>query len=331
MEMIEGGCCAEATPLAQDGPATIDVAKLRDELDKKGRAKELTTLATGAKEWGLFLIENHDIPDSVLYGVQEVVKGFFRLSLDEKKASLGSYMSKDNKEDGTNLFKTSYLVDRIALKAAPEEGIDIWPRKPSNFRHVVKEFVDEATRVRDELLQALAEALSLEQQAFLRNFEPGKENEVKVKANFYPACPSSNKVLGLPPHSDGSCLTLIMQFDDIGGLQVLKDENWTTVSWPPNKILVNFGDLMEIMSNGRLKSSWHRVVPQANEERISFALFYSPPSHTEIEPVTVRDEDDAADVGGYKKVAVGEYLHHLYTTRSAATTIKESIMFAKVM
>ncbi|KAK2998304.1 hypothetical protein RJ639_024114 [Escallonia herrerae] len=132
MEKIEEGCSEEATALAQDGPATIDVAKLRDKLDELGRAKELAKLATGVKVWGVFLIQNHNIPDSVLGGVQKVVKGIFRSSLNKRKASLESYMSKN--KDGTNLFKTLYPVDEISHRVAQGEELEIWPHTPFKFR-----------------------------------------------------------------------------------------------------------------------------------------------------------------------------------------------------
>ncbi|KAK2980141.1 hypothetical protein RJ640_009771 [Escallonia rubra] len=294
-----------------DLPMAIDVAKLRLGFETdEGRAQELAKLAAVAKEWGMFLVTNHGIPEPVLRGVKDVVKSFFQLSLEEKKASLASYMSNENKEDGRNFLKAEdrplVRVDRLTMK--------------------------EARKLCDELLCALAEALSLERNVFLQKFEPSKESEVKVKVNYYPACPRPEQVLGLPAHSDGSGLTLLMQFESVAGLQVLKDMKWTTVSWPPDTLLLNFGDLLEIMSNGRLKSSWHRVMPPVGTDRTSIALFYNPPPHVEIEPVPIGDEDKSSIEEEYKKVVVGEYLHHLYSSRSLATStaaIKQAITFAK--
>lgn len=185
----------------------------------------------------------------------------------------------------------------------------------------MEEYVEQGRKVCDELMQALAEALSLERQAFLQQYDT-KETDITVKVNYYPPCPRPDQALGLPAHSDGTNLTLLMQSGATGGLQALKDNKWMTVAWPHKALLVNVGDLVEIMSNGRCKSAWHRVVTQLEEERISIGLFYRAPPHAVIEPAG--DFED----GGFKKVVVGEYLSKLYKTR-AIPTLKPALMFAK--
>lgn len=70
----------------------IDLLKLRIESDPN-HCEEPAKLAGAAKEWGIFLVTNHGVHDSVLDSVKDVVKGFFGLSFMEKKNSVGSYMS----------------------------------------------------------------------------------------------------------------------------------------------------------------------------------------------------------------------------------------------
>ncbi|KAK3043694.1 hypothetical protein RJ639_000110 [Escallonia herrerae] len=173
----------------------------------------------------------------------------------------------------------------------------------------MESYAEEARKLCDALLCALAEALSLERNVFLQKFEPSKESEVKVKVNYLPSVPKAR-----------------------ARLQVLKDMKWTTVSWPPDTLLLNFGDLVEIMSNGRLKSSRHRVMPPVGTDRTSIALFYNPPPHVEIESVPMEDADKSRIEEEYKKVIVGEYLHRLHSSRSLSTgtaAIKQAITFAK--
>ncbi|KAK9286315.1 hypothetical protein L1049_014705 [Liquidambar formosana] len=79
------------------------------------------------------------------------------------------------------------------------------------------------------------------------------------------------------------------------------------------------------MSNGRLKSPWHRVVTHMDVERFSVALFYNPPSQAKIGPV--KDAAASSDEG-YKKVVVGDYLQHFY--KISPTLEKQAILFAKV-
>ncbi|KAE9447082.1 hypothetical protein C3L33_21019, partial [Rhododendron williamsianum] len=287
--------------------STVDVAQL-------GRTQELVKLASVAKEWGFFLVINHGIEDSVLHGVEDVVRGFFGLSFEEKKSSVGTYMDVDNLGYGQNFVRSEEeplsWIDRLAVKAAPSEaseGLLVWPRNPANFRQVMEQYAEEARKVCNHLLEALAESLSLEKHVFLENFD-SENSEIKVRVNYYPPCPRPDLAMGQYPHSDASALTLLMQFGATGGLQVLKDAKWFTVPWPENTLLVSVGDLMEIMSNGRVKSPWHRVATLADVERFSVALFYNPPSEAEIEPVEGEGPRDES----YKKVVVGEYVRNSY-------------------
>ena len=170
----------------------------------------------------------------------------------------------------------------------------------------------------------MGEALSLENHdAFLNYFDP-KDSEIKVRVNYYPKCPRPDLAIGIKPHSDPSALTLLMQLGSDQGLEVLNHNNWLNVSWPQDQLLLNAGDLLEIMSNGLIKSPWHRVVPQRDVDRCSIALFYNPPSKAQIEPIKDADSDN----GGYKKVTVEDYVQHYY--KISPTKLKTAINFARL-
>ncbi|XP_041010650.1 1-aminocyclopropane-1-carboxylate oxidase 1-like [Juglans microcarpa x Juglans regia] len=310
---------------------SINMAKLRLGSEPEGRAHELAKLASGAQEWGMFLITDHGMPADVLHDVKDVVKGFFGLSFEEKKASVGSYASVDNMGYGRNFVKSEDQpldwIDRLTMKAAPEgatEGLHVWPQKPNNFRQAIEQYVKESRKVFNDLLDSLAESLSLERHVFVQYFHH-KDSEVNVRVNYYPPCPRPDLALGITPHTDASALTLLMEFDTTGGLQVLRDRKWVAVPWPRDTLLVNVGDILEIMSNGRLKSPWHRVVTQMDADRFSIALFYNPPSRAEIEPVRI---NATMEHEVYKKVALRDYLQHFYKINP--TSEKQAIDFAKV-
>lgn len=117
---------------------TIDVLKLRVE---SSRAEELAKLASCAKEWGMFLIKNHGVHNLVLDNVKDVVKGFYGLSFEEKKESVGSYLSADNMGYGRNYVKSQDQrldwIDRMTMVAAPpvdDDQLQVWPKRPANFR-----------------------------------------------------------------------------------------------------------------------------------------------------------------------------------------------------
>nr|XP_017218879.1 PREDICTED: protein SRG1-like [Daucus carota subsp. sativus] len=170
---------------------TIDLLKLRVESDSS-RYRELAKLAGAAKEWGMFLVANHGVHDSVLDSVKDVVMGFFGLSFEEKKKSVGSFMSVDNMGYGRNFVRSENQpldwIDRMTMVASPvdDENLRVWPKKPHNFREVMVKYAEETQVIFSDLLQAMAEALSLDKNAFLQQFEP-KRSELKIRTNYYPS------------------------------------------------------------------------------------------------------------------------------------------------
>ncbi|KAL1809559.1 hypothetical protein ACET3Z_026549 [Daucus carota] len=256
--------------------------------------------------------------------------GFFGLSFEEKKKSVGSFMSVDNMGYGRNFVRSENQpldwIDRMTMVASPvdDENLRVWPKKPHNFREVMVKYAEETKVIFNDLLQAMAEALSLDKNVFLQQFEP-KRSELKIRTNHYPPCPRPDLAIGLSPHSDASGLTLLIQSGANDGLQVLKDNKWLSPIWPQDMLLVNIGDLMEIMSNGKLTSSWHCATTSTNNERFSVAVFYNPPPDAEIEPM----QGENSREGMYKKVNVREYVKHYY--KVSPTVGKEAIVYAKVV
>ncbi|KAH9623656.1 hypothetical protein KSS87_014774, partial [Heliosperma pusillum] len=303
-----------------DNFPSVSLAKLRA-MRLEDRSQELEKLANGAKEWGMLLVCDHGIPASLLDHVKGIVKGFFELSIEEKRKSVGTYASTDNMGYGRNYVKSEHQifewVDRLTMMAAPKgstDGLNVWPQNPPNFRDIMERYAEEARNVGDQILEALAEALSLEKDRFLRYFDR-ETSEIKVRINYYPPCPNPNSTLGLNPHSDPSAISVLIQMENSGGLQAMhRNQNvWQTVPWPTDAVLVTVGDLLEIMSNGRVTSGLHRAITQPDVERLSVALFYNPAPTTEIEPVK---NDQTGDVE-YKKVMVGDYINHYYKVSPA--------------
>ncbi|KAK7324483.1 hypothetical protein VNO77_28059 [Canavalia gladiata] len=93
--------------------------------------------------------------------------------------------------------------------------------------------------------------------------------------NYYPPCPQPEKVIGLTPHSDGVGLTILLQVNEVEGLQIKKDGMWVPVKPLPNAFIVNIGDMLQIITNGIYKSIEHRVMVNSEKERISIATFHT--------------------------------------------------------
>ncbi|KAE8672400.1 hypothetical protein F3Y22_tig00111842pilonHSYRG00101 [Hibiscus syriacus] len=61
----------------------------------------------------------------------------------------------------------------------------------------------------------------------------------------------------------------------VGGLQVLKDGKWLAVNPHPDAFVINMGDQLQALSNGRYKSVWHRAIVNSDKARMGLTMNFS--------------------------------------------------------
>ncbi|MED6188361.1 hypothetical protein PIB30_085238 [Stylosanthes scabra] len=107
--------------------------------------------------------------------------------------------------------------------------------------------------------------------------------------------------MGLNPHSHAGALTILLQANDVEGLQ------WIPVKPLPNAFIINVGDALEIMTKGIYESIEHRATVNANKERISIATFFVPSRGSIIGPAPnlVTPETPAI----FTSISCEEYYH----------------------
>ncbi|KAG7955756.1 hypothetical protein I3843_11G088000 [Carya illinoinensis] len=222
---------------------------------------ELEKLHLACRDWGFFQLINHGVPEELIEQMKTDTEDFFKLPLEEKKAyaqlpnNIEGYgqafvVSEDQKLDwGDMLF--------ILPQPIPQRNLRFWPSIPTSFRAPLDKYSTELQRLTICLLRLMAQSLGLEPKKLVSMFDEGVQG---IRMNYYPPCMQANKVMGLAPHSDATGLTLLIQVNDVQGMQIKKNDKWVPIKPIPRAFIVNIGEIIEIMSNGEYKSIEHRAV-----------------------------------------------------------------------
>ncbi|KAK7850672.1 protein LATERAL BRANCHING OXIDOREDUCTASE 1 [Quercus suber] len=324
-DMTERPTLATALSSTSDIPV-IDFSKIIKG-DKDEVHSEILKLGIACEEWGFFQVINHDIELSLLESIEKLAKEFFMLPLEEKQkypmipGTLQGYgqafvFSEDQKLDWCNMF---------ALGVEPHyiRNPNLWPTKPAKFSETVELYSKEVRALCNNLLKYIAMSLGLRQQAFEEMFGVAVQ---AIRMNYYPACSRPDLVLGLSPHSDGSALTVLQQGKGSSvGLQILKDNTWVPVQPIPNALVINIGDTIEVLSNGKYKSVEHRAVTHKEKDRLSLVTFYAPSYEIELGPMP--EFVDESNPCKYRRYNHGEYSKHYVTSKLQG---KKTLDFAKI-
>lgn len=123
-------------------------------------------------------------------------------------------------------------------------------------RETMGEYREEVRKLASKMMEVMDENLGLPKgyikKAFNEGMEDGEETAFfGTKVSHYPPCPHPDLVNGLRAHTDAGGVVLLFQDDEYDGLQVLKDGEWIDVQPLHNAIVINTGDQIEVLSNGR--------------------------------------------------------------------------------
>ncbi|KAL2900141.1 Retrovirus-related Pol polyprotein from transposon RE1 [Bienertia sinuspersici] len=88
----------------------------------------------------------------------------------------------------------------------------------------------------ETFLKAMARSLNLEENSFFELWGNDEEDMMHARFNFYPRYRSSDQVIGLKPHGDGTVITILLQDKEVEGLQVFKDDRWFRVPIIPQAL-----------------------------------------------------------------------------------------------
>lgn len=179
-------------------------------------------------------------------------------------------------------LKETFTMRNILAAPPPEER---WPSP--QFRETMRSFYARALAAAHAMQREMARVLGHDDEAFV-SVHSGET--VTLRLLRYPALSEGGETsqMGAGAHSDYGFMTLLFQ-RGVAGLEVrgpdaAAGDGWIAVPPDPDVAVVNSGDLLERWTNGRYRSTLHRVLPNRGTwDRYSIAMFVDPDPATRVE------------------------------------------------
>jgi isopenicillin N synthase-like dioxygenase len=312
------------TDILYDQVPSLDLADFTGG-DPIKREKFVADLGAAYNNIGFVAIRNHYLTDDLSARLYEVIKNFFALPDSVKQryeieglAGQRGYIGKGKehaKGRNTGDLKEFYHVGQEVLDGDPikkEYPDNIWPSELPEFQSVALEVYQRLERTGVQMLKAIALYLQLPEDYFDQKVKHG--NSILRPIHYFPienpdAVPAD--AVRAAEHGDINLITLLMGAS-ADGLQVLRrDGKWIPITALPEQLVVNVGDMLERLTNKKLKSTIHRVVnpprSQMNKPRYSIPFFMHPRS--EMSLAALQGCVDEANPKMWDDITAGDFLN----------------------
>ncbi|KAG5490527.1 hypothetical protein JKF63_00647 [Porcisia hertigi] len=296
----------------------IDIAPLYND-NKTDFLRVAHAIDDACRTWGFFYITGHNIPKDRSEQLSEMANRLFSLPHEEKlridiektpnHRGYGSYAAEQLDPSKPGDWKETFdmgfhlpLDHPSVVAGKPLRGPNNHPVWIEGWAELMEQHYSDMQRLALLLLRALALAIGIDEDFFVSKFH---EPLSVFRMIHYPALPNEKGRVVCGAHTDYGIVTLLYQ-DKSGGLQVknLQGE-WIDASPIEGSYVVNIGDMMAMWSNGRYKSTLHRVL-NPGVDRISMPFFCEPNPETIIS--CLPSCFDEANPPKYPDVRAGEWL-----------------------
>ncbi|KAL7481714.1 hypothetical protein ACHAW6_007387, partial [Cyclotella cf. meneghiniana] len=292
---------------------------------------------------GFFYLIDHSIPTSLAACIPHQLSLLFALSRDKKNSLVDSVLQRGYTRFGEEKLDPSlqkkrgdtkegyYIGKEVSIhekNVKKLRGPNVWPSTitcPSwtehqcrEFRHVMEEYQREVMRVSMDLLSifSLAVGLFSGEENFDENndriFQPFFSDPTTIiRLLHYSSEPSvpEEGIFACGAHSDYGMITLLLT-DDNPGLQVKLADSWIDVPPQRGAFVVNIGDMFQRWTNGKFRSTVHRVIQSASgKERYSVPFFFEPDFDAAVECLEMCRGKDGPK---YPPITAGSHLLSMY-------------------
>ena len=289
--------------------------------NKETKAAFVKELGKAYEEIGFVAVKNHGLSDALCNELYAQVKGFFTLSKEEKETyeikglagqrgyvSFGKEHAKNKNEGDLKEFWHfgQTVEDNDPIKEEYPDNVQV--NELPEFNAVGREVYQKLEETGREMLRAIALHLNLDENYFDAKIHNG--NSILRPIHYPPITHEPKDAVRAAEHEDINLITLLMGAS-ADGLQVLnKSGEWISVTALPDQIVVNVGDMLQRLTNNKLKSTTHRVVNPPREKwgtsRYSIPFFLHPRSEVSLNclPSCISESQPK----NFSDITAGEYL-----------------------
>jgi isopenicillin N synthase-like dioxygenase len=227
--------------------------------------------------YGFAIVADHGIPQALIADAEAKAKALFALPEAAKRryhdpASGGQrgyipFGIETAKGAKAHDLKEFWHVGRELPPGDPLREFmpdNVWPAEIAAFRETELALYTALERTGLRLLSAIARYLDLPADFFDRTIDNG--NSV-LRLLHYPPVAEDGPNIRAGAHEDINTITLLLGAEE-AGLQLLdRDGDWLPVQPRPGELAINVGDMLQRLTNDRLRSTTHRVLNPAPERR----------------------------------------------------------------
>lgn len=274
---------------------SIPVVDLADFLsgDAERKGHFVSALGKAYEEVGFVSVKNHGIPDELISTLYQKVQQFYKLPAEEKKryeieglagqrgyTSFGKEHAKgSDAPDLKEFFQYGQTVPEgvVSSEDYPE---NVQVPSVGGFNETLQQTYRAFEKSGFALLRAIALYLGLDENYFDEYVEHG--NSILRAIHYPPILREPASAIRAEQHEDINLITLLVGAS-ADGLEILdRSGKWVPVTSLPEQIVVNVGDMLQRLTNNKLKSTTHRVVNPPRElwgtSRFSMPFFLHPKS-----------------------------------------------------
>ena len=272
-----------------DSNTDIAVVSLAQPLDSIA-----AELGRSFEEYGFAVVRDHGIPQELIDRAETLAKQFFALPDAVKRAyhipggggargytPFGTEKAKDAK---VHDLKEFWHVGRELPAGHPLAEFmadNVWPSEVEGFRETFGELYAAFEEAGGRVLEGIALHLGLDGGFFAPTVADG--NSV-MRLLRYPPLEGAEAegAIRAAAHGDINTITLLLGAEEAGLELLTAQGEWKAVAPPEGALVVNVGDMLDRLTNGKLRSTTHRVVNPRGEA--AYRARYSMPFFLHFRP-----------------------------------------------